>query len=59
MSIVQQRCSSSVFSAILFIIAIIDNYMFSYVRITKLCVYTFKFHAFIQDAVNWWLEQTW
>ena len=42
MSMAEQRCSSSVFIAILFIIAIIDYYMFSHVRITKLCVYTFK-----------------
>ena len=35
------------------IIVIIVSYVFSCVRITRLCVSTFKFHACIQDAVNW------
>ena len=41
------------------VIVIIVNYVFSCVRITRLCVSTFKFHACIKDAVNWWLEQIW
>ena len=41
------------------VIVIIVNYVFSCVRITRLCVSTFKFRACIQDAVNWSLEQNW
>ena len=41
------------------VIVIIVNYVFSCVRITRVCVSTFKFHACIQDAVNWSLEQNW